>query len=648
MTQLFFLSVPGFDWRIAQPLVDDGVLPNLEALIEGGVIGNVATPPPLSWPVPTVSLLTGTLADKHRIFSPFVPVEAETGEKSITVFGMRNASLAPFWTYLAQSGKTCAHVGWPGMYPVPQDTDITGVSDMFAHAKGKTFDAWPLDEAALSADLPRDVFADLRLHPVEVTQQMLLPFLEHAETLDLETDTRASMIVSLLARLSTLHGAATWILEHRRPDVLSVHFDYLQHLSSLFIGYAAPQLEQVTDHDHALYGKVTEGAYRFLDMLLARYRDLLDADANIVIVSAHGMRIGDMRAAPRLDGSVNASEGYRPLGAVLGCGPRLKADDLISGARIQDVAPTLMALLGVDAGEQMEGQALKAFFAEPLDEPRHAPQTIQTQAATTAAPIAQYLAEEWTRLGLIKPLREGAEEMWEIVSIQNALAEAALLMSRHTQHANERAKAALEGVLAIMPDQAEALVRLCQLALRRGDIAACQDHLGELRDSGLSTFMTSLLEAQSAILSKDEDTARKALDKAKAQADRFARPIRYYDQLGNSWLVLKDAAKARSIFEQAKDIDPDDPLINAGLGLSAALEGDDAAAVEAFQASLAVLHEQPRVHYSMGRALARLGQLEPAIKSFATAIKLNPKDKRAKASFDRLTRELAQNLSTPA
>lgn len=647
-TKALFLLVPGFDWRLAQPLVDSGKMPNLDALIEGGTIGNLATAPPLRWPAPLVSSITGTLGDCHGVFSPFEATKDGEGNHRVRLFHLARSPQAMVWDVLAQQGLRAAHVGFPGTYPVHPGGSVTAVSDMFAHAKGKTFEDWPFDEASVSPDLPKTVFETLRLHPREVTPEMLLPFLEAPQTLDLETDTRAAMIVALLARLSSLHGAATWILEERQPDVLAVHLDFLQHLSSLFIGYAAPKMDQVTQVDHALYGKVVEGAYRFFDMLLGRYRQLLGDHAHILISSLHGMRLGDMRSPPRPDGKINAVDGYRPLGTLLAHGPRVVPDGMVTGVRVEDLAPTFLTLLGASVPGSMTGKVRDGLFAEDI---AVTPTTVEARSdlapATMPASVAEYLTREWVSLGLARELPTDAEFACEAVDVERCLAEASLYMIRMTPEASDKATAALERVLDYIPDHPDALVRLCQLALRRQDVEACEGYLLDLDESGVTGVMATLLKAQNAVLKKDTDAARDALTLAETLAVKMPKPIRIYEQIGQAWLQLNAPEEAARVFGAAHVIDPDDPLINTGLGHAHTMQKDDGAAIEAYQASLAVLHEQPKVYYSLGQAQARLGQTDQALKSFATTLQLAPNFDRARRSLNTLTREIAQKTAAP-
>ena len=55
------------DWKVINPLLDAGKMPNLARLVEQGVIGNLATLQPVLSPMLWTSIATGKRAYKHGI-----------------------------------------------------------------------------------------------------------------------------------------------------------------------------------------------------------------------------------------------------------------------------------------------------------------------------------------------------------------------------------------------------------------------------------------------------------------------------------------------------------------------------------------------------------------------------------------------------
>ena len=70
ISRCLLIHWPSSDWETLKPLIESGDLPNLNALVQRGLMGDLTS---LSPPVPAIqstSLATGQRADKHGILSP--------------------------------------------------------------------------------------------------------------------------------------------------------------------------------------------------------------------------------------------------------------------------------------------------------------------------------------------------------------------------------------------------------------------------------------------------------------------------------------------------------------------------------------------------------------------------------------------------
>src|ERR1700675_2994796 len=85
------------DWKVIQPLLDAGQMPNLARLIAQGVRGNLATIYPALSPMLWTSIATGKRAYKHGIHGFTEP--AEDG-LSILPIGNLGRKTKAFWNIL--------------------------------------------------------------------------------------------------------------------------------------------------------------------------------------------------------------------------------------------------------------------------------------------------------------------------------------------------------------------------------------------------------------------------------------------------------------------------------------------------------------------------------------------------------------------
>ena len=68
-------------------------------------------------------------------------------------------------------------------------------------------------------------------------------------------------------------------------------------------------------------------------------------------------QIPDIPAGPAIE--------HRDFGIFVMAGPGIKKDELLYGANVLDIAPTLLTLYGLPVGEDMDGKVLSAAFEEP-------------------------------------------------------------------------------------------------------------------------------------------------------------------------------------------------------------------------------------------------------------------------------------------
>ncbi len=61
------------DWRLLEPLLEAGAMPNLRRLVDGGTSGNLRTLQPQFNPLLWTSIATGQRADLHGVLHTLLP-----------------------------------------------------------------------------------------------------------------------------------------------------------------------------------------------------------------------------------------------------------------------------------------------------------------------------------------------------------------------------------------------------------------------------------------------------------------------------------------------------------------------------------------------------------------------------------------------
>src|ERR1700722_13923741 len=89
------------DWKIANPLLDQGLMPTLDDFINHGVMGNLATLRPILSPMLWNSIATGKRADKHGILG-FMEPDPQTG--NVRPVTSTSRKVKAIWNILTQRG----------------------------------------------------------------------------------------------------------------------------------------------------------------------------------------------------------------------------------------------------------------------------------------------------------------------------------------------------------------------------------------------------------------------------------------------------------------------------------------------------------------------------------------------------------------
>ncbi|MGA7630191.1 MAG: alkaline phosphatase family protein [Terriglobales bacterium] len=186
------------DWKIITPLLDQGLMPTLENFVNHGVMGNLATLHPILSPMLWNSIATGKRRDKHGIHG-FVEPDPQTG--GVRPVSSTSRKVKAIWNILMQRGYKTHVLGWFAGHPAEPINGVS-VSDLYPSPVAPLEKLWPLPPGAVHPESMREAFAALRMHPEEVTDAAILPWIPRAAGIDQEKDNGLQSFAKILARIS--------------------------------------------------------------------------------------------------------------------------------------------------------------------------------------------------------------------------------------------------------------------------------------------------------------------------------------------------------------------------------------------------------------------------------------------------------------
>jgi len=204
------------DWKFLNPLIDSGQMPTLKKLIEGGSMGRLATlDPPLS-PTLWTSIATGKRPYKHGIHGF---VEPDPSGKGIRPIYNTNRKVKAIWNILTQKGLKSNVVGWWPSHPAEPINGVM-VSNFYQRATGNLNEPWPMAKGTIHPPEKEDVLSKLRVHPQELTEAHITPFVPDAIKINQKKDTKLNQIAKITADCSSIHSATTYLMENEEFMVL--------------------------------------------------------------------------------------------------------------------------------------------------------------------------------------------------------------------------------------------------------------------------------------------------------------------------------------------------------------------------------------------------------------------------------------------
>lgn len=641
--KLLLIGWDAADWKVITPLLEAGLMPNLARLLGSGVSGNLGTLRPCLSPILWTSIATGKLPDKHGILGFIEPLPEGGGVRLSSSTSRKTKAL---WNMFSQRGLKTHAVAWYASHPAEPINGVC-VSAELMGTVGRPDQPWPMPRGAVHpADLA-DELAALRVHPAELGPSDLLPFIPRLADLVASSpgDPRLEKLLSALAKNASVHAMATAILDAEPWDVLAVYYDAIDVVGHDFMLYHPPKLPQVSERDFEYFRNVMNMLYQFHDQMLGRLMDMAGDDAVIVLVSDHGFYSDHLRPATTgrdPNSEETAALWHRHYGIVVMRAPGLKPGGRVEGATLLDIAPTVLTMLGLPVGGDMDGRVLLEAFTPPAPEVRkieswdkedgpHSagmhPEDLRLDPYLSAGAIDQLIA-----LGY---LPEPARDQRVAADIARMHAQFNLAVAQLFVGRVPEARLILEELAQSWPDEPRFLQWLgrCYARLNlhrecREIIERCHARFGPTPDSEL------LLAAATF----SEGNTQAAIELLRDIRKRGEFSVAADLVLGGALLTMQNWAEAADVYGHAIALDADSEQAHYGLSRALAGLGRFEDSGEHALRAVELVRGFPAGHYQLGVALEGMGQTQHAIQSMEVAVAMSPSFSQAHRHLARLYR----------
>lgn len=356
--RVFLIGLDGATWDLLDPLLAAGRMPNLSALIAEGVRAPLESMLPSKSPALWTTVATGKGFDGHGI-NDFTEVVREDGTRNDRVMHMTSnqRTTKALWNMLGDAGESSAFVGWWVTWPAEPVQGVMVTSHVPLEQTGGK--ASPTKGTLLPDDpggqtWPAELFDELRgliRTPESVTFAEARRFMDVRED-EMDRDVVEGFRWAYAADETYRAVIAKLLAEQPDHDLWGLYFNGIDVVGHRYWQYREPAKYRSPPPEGELprFAPVIENYYAYTDSLvgeiLAHRRD----GDTFLLLSDHGFHANGHR-----DG---------PAGVLIAAGRHVAKGAALREARLVDIAPTVLALLGLPGADDMDGRVLEELFVE--------------------------------------------------------------------------------------------------------------------------------------------------------------------------------------------------------------------------------------------------------------------------------------------
>lgn len=265
--KVLIIGLDGATWKILNPLIEDGYMPNLKKIVQNGASGVLKSTKPPVTPVAWASFQTGCNPGKHGVFN-FTGYDRENSK---TFFVNSSFIKVPtIWDYLSSCGKKVIVLNVPLTYPVKEINGIMATG-FPSPAKDSNF------------TFPKSFKDELETK----VGSWILP--KHSSRYRPHSDLKG-FVNQMIKILENRYLTALYTMNEYEWDVFMIHFqcvDFIQHPYWKYLYKSHPFFNKEK------YNYIASRFYKRLDTAVSEIKDTADKKTGrllTILVSDHGFQ----------------------------------------------------------------------------------------------------------------------------------------------------------------------------------------------------------------------------------------------------------------------------------------------------------------------------------------------------------------------
>ncbi|HEV8375650.1 MAG TPA: alkaline phosphatase family protein [Candidatus Polarisedimenticolia bacterium] len=382
--KVVLIGIDGATFKVLEPLLASGRLPQLQSLIERGARGILRSlPQPLS-PAVWTSIVTGQEPSVHGIRDFLVVRPGALDGKTAELVTSNDRRSFALWNLVGPFGKSVGFVGWWATWPAEP---VRGwiLSDRMARSR---FTEWHHGARSEMLTFPRNLAEELRPLIVDPARPPVAEIRDLVEMSPAEMNEFMAVKKPIFAHgpsvfkfayceQRTYEEMALKMLSRGQPDLMGVYLIANDPVSHTFWHLYEPEKFQgVPPQEAKRLGRLIPNLSVHNDRYLAKLIKMLSKDTVVMVLSDHGFEASGRLPQPRpagefaenfeearaealAKGTVTLGQpGQHTLdGIFVAAGGPIRKGITTSGS-VLDIAPTILALMGLPVPGDMKGRVL--------------------------------------------------------------------------------------------------------------------------------------------------------------------------------------------------------------------------------------------------------------------------------------------------
>ncbi len=344
-------SIDGADWELISELVADNRLPNIRALINGGVSASVQTIQPTISSLLWTTAATGVSPDRHGVVDFF---DARHREQPVSSASRRVPAV---WEIANAFGRSTSVVGWWTSWPPVASSDGAHFGTPVQMTPGAIYPA-ELEPMVSRSSVPVETVGFQQVNRfLNITASEFQAAVSSQSAADPINTFR-----SVLAKTWSHHRVGIDFYQARRPELVMHSYEGTDVVNHLFGPYHPPYRQGVDNDNYRRYWPAVANYYAEVDRMIGEWMQILPQDTTVILMSAHGTRWGSGRPLVPPSGA-SALSLHRAPGFMVAYGNRISPSRTRQTFSIYDLAPTVLTVLGLPPSREMQGQFASWAFS---------------------------------------------------------------------------------------------------------------------------------------------------------------------------------------------------------------------------------------------------------------------------------------------